>query len=196
MNSYVKLGLVLFLISAIFSGMLAFVNQVTAPKIQANKEKTATEARIQLLPEAKSFDEKSDGDFIYYVAKNDSGKAIGYVVTAKKRGYSSIVETLVGVDANMTIKSIKVLNQAETPGLGDKYQKYPTLENPQFAQQFPGKTVADMKVKKDGGVIDTFSGATISGRTITISIKEALEHLAKLEQVAAPADSTQQEVIQ
>jgi Na+-translocating ferredoxin:NAD+ oxidoreductase subunit G len=196
MNAYVKLGVILFLISAIFSGMLAFVNKVTAPKIAANKEQTAIEARMQVLPDAKSFDQKNDGDFVYFVARNDSGKAIGYVFTARKRGYSSTVETMVGVDDKFVIKSIKVLNQAETPGLGDKYQKYPTDKDPLFAKQFPGKTLADMKVVKDGGPITTFSGATITGRTITNSINEALEHLSKLEVCACPTDSTRQEAIQ
>ena len=45
-------------------------------------------------------------------------------------------------------------------------------------KQFSGKAVEDLKVDKDGGPIISITGATITSRAITLSIKDKLKHLS------------------
>ena len=91
---------------------------------------------------------------------------------ASRYGYSSEVKTMVGVNYDMTIKKIKVIEQAETPGLGANA----TTEG--FQGQFSGKGLAGLLVDKDGGKIVSLTGATITSRTVTNSIADGMKVLS------------------
>jgi len=187
MKYYLKLGIILLVTCAIATGILAYLNGLTAPLIKEVKDKEAEEARLEVTvngendPNTYSFQQKfldSDikGDSVfYYIAFNQDNDKVGYVLTATKTGYSSNVKTVVGLDKNFKIKKIKVIDQAETPGLGAK------CVSPDFAPRFDNLGYEDLKVDKDGGSIESITGATITTRTITNSIKESLEKLMKLE---------------
>jgi electron transport complex protein RnfG len=75
---------------------------------------------------------------------------------------------------------MKVLSQVETPGLGTKVEevKYGD-EDPWFTQQFLQKSAATLAVDKDGGEIQSITGATISSRALTKSVVAAYEKLLK-----------------
>ncbi|MEG2083421.1 MAG: hypothetical protein RRY38_02350, partial [Oscillospiraceae bacterium] len=49
--------IILTVICIIVSGLLAFTNSATAPKIEAAIKKAAEETRLELLPEASEFTE-------------------------------------------------------------------------------------------------------------------------------------------
>ena len=78
---------------------------------------------------------------------------------------------MVGVNTDLIIEKIKIISQAETPGLGANCEK------PEFQEQFSGKQKTEMKVDKDGGTIVSLTGATITTRTIANSIKAAMDKL-------------------
>jgi electron transport complex protein RnfG len=74
---------------------------------------------------------------------------------------------LVGVDPELRVKGMKILNQRETPGLGTNVLK------PKFIAQFIGKGVKDaFEPKKD---IDAITGATISTRGVCEGVKAVLK---------------------
>ncbi len=169
-----KLGIILFLISAIATGVLAWVNAVTITKIDALKAQAAIDTRQELMPDAKSFEERKsveDTTFVYYIAKDDKGEVLGYSFVAAKRGYSSIVKTMVALDKSFNVINIKVFEQNETPGLGTLCQ------DKAFPDRFKGKGGSDLKVDKDGGAIKSLTGATITTRAITNSISESIQML-------------------
>lgn len=181
MKYYIKLGIILFITCAIATGILAYLNGLTAPMIKQVKDKEAKEAQLEVTKtgaedtneytfEAKflELDIKGDSTF-YYIAFNQEQEKVGYVLTATKYGYSSNVKTVVGLDSEFKIKKIKVIDQAETPGLGAK------CVNEDFAPRFVNKRVDELKVDKDGGSIKSITGATITTRTISSSIKATLE---------------------
>lgn len=193
MNYFVKLGLVLLLITAIASGILAFVNSQTFGKIQDNKAKAEELARQEVLPDAKSFvensvtlpAEKQEADplkkqveagprqFVYYTGMNSDNEPVGYTFVAARQGYSSIVKTMVGVTRELKIGKIKVIEQAETPGLGAN------ATTDAFQGRFNGLSEPDLKVIKDGGKIQSLTGATITSRAVTNSIAEGLKILTE-----------------
>ncbi len=181
MKYYLKLGFILLAVCAVATGILAYLNTVTAPMIAEVKRIDAENARKEVMPDATSFEKQflvdgSENDTdIYFIAKNDAGEMVGYVITVSKYGYSSDVKTVVGLKQDLSINKIKVIEQAETPGLGAK------ASLPEFADKFNGKKLPQLLVDKDGGEIVSITGATITTRTITVSINEGIVKLqAKL----------------
>ncbi len=192
MKYFLKLGFVLFIITAIASGVLAYVDSITSPIIEENQKKVQEEARKEVLPAAIKFvpdsvavekvEEKdplkkvsSDTNnlFRYYKCFDDNDNLVGYTFEASLYGYSSEVKTMVGVSPDFTVEKIKTISQSETPGLGANCMK----EDVQ--QRFFNKTKSEMIVDKDGGTIKSITGATITTRTIANSIKNGLEILEK-----------------
>ena len=86
----------------------------------------------------------------------------------------SDVKTMVGVTPDLKVNRIKIIEQKETPGLGANCEK------PKFQQQFENKNKSEMTVDKDGGNIISITGATITTRTVTNSIKAGLNFLEKV----------------
>lgn len=180
MKYYLKLGFVLLIITAIASGVLAYLNTITQPIIEENQRIAQEKARKEVLPSAITFEEVFDeevldeevaGDLIYHIGKDADGNVVGYTFVASLYGYSSDVKTMVGVNTDLVIEKIKIISQAETPGLGANCEKV------EFQEQFSGRQKAEMKVDKDGGTIVSLTGATITTRTIANSIRSAMDQL-------------------
>ncbi len=109
-----------------------------------------------------------DDKTVYVFKKGDD--RIGYAVEwVSSKGYSGDIKVLVGVDIHGDISGIEVLSHAETIGLGDK------IIDADWRSTFVGRNDADkIYVKKDGGEIDEFSGATISPRAVAEAVRYAL----------------------
>lgn len=170
MKYYLKLGFILFIITAIASGVLAYLNTLTQPIIEENQRVAQEKARKEVLPSAITFEEVT-GKLAYHIGKDAEEQIVGYTFVASLYGYSGDVKTMVGVNTDLVIEKIKIISQAETPGLGANCEK------PEFQEQFSGKQKTEMKVDKDGGTIVSLTGATITTRTIANSIKAAMDKL-------------------
>jgi Na+-translocating ferredoxin:NAD+ oxidoreductase subunit G len=170
MKYYLKLGFILLIFCVVASGILAYLNTLTAPVIAARKAREAVETREALIPNAV-FTERNTADGLsYFVAspEADSTVVLGYTFVAVQSAYSSNVQTMVGVDKDFKVLAIQVIDQAETPGLGAN------CTQPSFMDQFKGLTLPDLKVDKDGGKVKSLSGATITSRAIANSIAESI----------------------
>jgi len=103
---------------------------------------------------------------VYDVTYHD-GSMAGYVTKASGQGYADKIELLLGLDAKAnTITGLFILDQKETPGLGNK------IIEKQWRDQFLDKPVSRglvaVKGKKENiHEIDAVSGATISSRSVT-----------------------------
>ncbi|MCQ8180363.1 electron transport complex subunit RsxG [Methylomonas sp. SURF-1] len=91
-------------------------------------------------------------------------------------GYAGPITLVMGVDRNGEILGVRVISHVETPGLGDKIE----VTKSKWVLGFNGKsldnlTVEQWAVKKDGGVFDQFSGATITPRKVVQAIKRGLD---------------------
>ncbi len=184
MKYYLKLGVILMAICVIATGVLAYVNSVTEPKIEANKELKAVESREKLIPNCDFEEVSLRDDFSYFIATDKETKEPkGYTFTAQKKGYGSKgIKTMAGLDLEFRVVGIEIIEHDETPGLGAN------CENDSFTAQFAGKTPEQLVVDKDGGPIKSLSGATITSRAIVASLAEEIEaikaDLAKKEEVA------------
>ncbi|MHB9021654.1 MAG: RnfABCDGE type electron transport complex subunit G [Halothiobacillus sp.] len=90
-------------------------------------------------------------------------------------GYSGDIKLIIGVDRAGKVTGVRVTRQNETPGLGDKIEP----EKSPWIFDFNDKSLNNptkqgWAVKKDGGVFDQFSGATITPRAVVGAIHQAL----------------------
>ncbi len=90
-------------------------------------------------------------------------------------GYSGPIKLLVAVRYDGTLGGVRVISHKETPGLGDKIEE----SRSDWILGFKGKSLNNppeerWKVKRDGGIFDQFTGATITPRSIVKAVKNAL----------------------
>lgn len=107
-----------------------------------------------------------------FVGRDGTGKRIGVAVTAEEPGFQQELLLMIGFDpATGGVTGIKVLDQKETPGLGDK------IEADSFQGQFPGRIAPLRGVKGapgTGSEVQTITGATISSRAVIRIVNHAV----------------------
>ncbi len=167
MKKIVKLVASLTIISAVCAAVLATVNAVTREQIASIKERaTQNAARLVMPKSAKDVEPAGEGMF---VGKGASGKAVAYAVVGKSAaGYGGDIVLMVGFTPDFQIVTYQKLEASETPGLGSN------LASPGFMKQFKGMDAkADVKVKKDGGVVEAITSATITSRAVCGAVNAA-----------------------
>ena len=144
--------------------LLMLVNNITSEKIRLQEEEKILLMLRNIFPDMSNYELKDD---IYIVYKDK--ETIGYAFIAVGKGYGGEINTFVGIDKDFTIKQITVISNSETPGLGAK------ITESFFTDQFKGLRSSDVKLNKDGGKIDAITGATISSRAVTDSVRQELD---------------------
>ncbi|MEW6570731.1 MAG: RnfABCDGE type electron transport complex subunit G [Nitrospirota bacterium] len=175
-----KITLTLVLIYVIGGIILAAVYAKTAPIIYRNAVLEKERALRELMPEADEIIKAGewiihDKQAEYFLVKK-GGKNIGYIIQSFGKGYSSYINTLIAVDTDFTIRSINIINHAETPGLGDE------IEAESFRNRFTGKDANHLKVVKTETQehIEAISGATISTKAVAEdAVKNGIDFLIK-----------------
>ena len=96
-----------------------------------------------------------------------------YYQISTHKGYNGEIALLIGIAPDHeTLLGVRVLAHKETPGLGDKIE----ARIDPWILQFAGKSLANTRlaVKKDGGDIDSFTGATITPRAVANQVNTVL----------------------
>jgi electron transport complex protein RnfG len=85
---------------------------------------------------------------------------------------------MVGIDFEGKVLGIDIIKHTETAGLGAVADaETPAGQN--FRGQFVG-TSGSVAVTKDGGTLDSITGATITSRAICVGVNAALNCVANL----------------
>ena len=168
----IRVGLILFAITAISALLLAVANNVTAPIIAENNRIKTEKSMEAVLPGADAFEKveiEAPNVVEAYIAK--SGDAVtGACVVTEANGYGGAVKVITGVDTDGKVTGVDILEHGETPGLGANATK------PEFKSQFEGKTM-NIGVSRGsalGNEINAMSGATITSKAVTESVNAAL----------------------
>ena len=112
---------------------------------------------------------------IAYLGFDAAGKRLGAAVTAQEPGFQQEVLLMIGFEPTSgTLIGFKVLDEKETPGLGDKIER-----DTSFVSQFASR-IAPLKGVKtrnatDPSQVQTITGATISSRAVIRIINHAVE---------------------
>ncbi|MFH0826365.1 MAG: FMN-binding protein [Candidatus Omnitrophota bacterium] len=169
MKDMIRYGLTLGVICVVASASLAVVHSLAQPRIAASALSEEEASLKDVLPEADHFEPvKANNDILYYKAFDLNDRKMGIAFKAKGKGYSSTVETMVGMSAQGEILAIKVLSQNETPGLGAN------VAEPDFAARFSQKSIEDLNE------VQAVTGATISSRAVIDSVAEKAEEILGL----------------
>lgn len=196
-NNYILQAWLCISLALIFGISLAAVQAALGPVISANKlnetkEKVpeillgkeaaakmdAAGETFQITPDTVAV-EKDGIKKVYSVfeTRHEDGHLVGWVTKVSGQGYADKIELLLGLDPSIeTITGLFILDQKETPGLGNK------IVEPQWRQQFAEKSTRNpLTVVKDGATerneIDAVTGATISSDSVVSIINKTVADL-------------------
>lgn len=112
---------------------------------------------------------------VYLAKKSGEINGVCFKLVAPD-GYAGAISLVMGVDKNGEVLGVRVISHTETPGLGDKIE----ISKSKWVLSFDGKSLENVgfekwAVKKDNGIFDQFSGATITPRKVVLAIRRGLE---------------------
>jgi len=169
MKEILRYGIILGVICLVASGLLAGVNSFTKARIIAQAQQEEEASLKEVVPEAAHFEAvRSGNDIIYYRAHDKNAKLVGIAFKASGKGYSSEIETMVGMAADGRIIAIKILSQNETPGLGAQ------VIEPSFTRQFANKNIQHLNE------VQAITGATISSKAVLDAVKKKAQEIQAL----------------
>ena len=177
-------ALLLTLICGVSALLLSLTNYFTESKILEQNQLFLNSSFKEILPAAASFEVLPVSDFILeensvYKAVSSDNSVVGYVFINTTAGYKEDVKVMTGLDMSANITGVRVLEQNETPGLG---------------QQVLNKSFIDQYKKGDGNLthfsvvkalptqnqISAITGATISSKAVTDCVNSALDIYSRL----------------
>jgi electron transport complex protein RnfG len=117
----------------------------------------------------------TDEPSLVYRARYQGDPVAAIFNSIAPNGYSGKIHLLVGVYFDGSIAGVRALKHSETPGLGDAIE----IRKSDWVLDFDGKSLgnpprAQWLVKRDKGVYDQFTGATITPRAIVQAVKNTL----------------------
>ena len=194
MADNIKTAATLFLITLISGLLLGAVYGMTKDPIDKANNAALYAAYEALVPGSTDYqkaddaavqkinaDITADGSYgkvtvnSVVTAADKSGNTLGYIVDVTgHEGYNGDIELTVGYteqDGKLASTGISYLSLAETPGLGMRAQE------PEFQDQFVGKSTDKLTVTKSGNAgeteINAMSGATITSNAVTNAVSAA-----------------------
>jgi electron transport complex protein RnfG len=112
-----------------------------------------------------------------YLARSGAEVVAAIIPVRAPDGYTGDIDLIVGVNADGSIAGVRALSHRETPGLGDKVD----YRKSDWVLGFNGRSLHNPElsgwaVKKDKGVFDQFTGATITPRAVVAATLRALQY--------------------
>ena len=160
-------------VCAAFTAAVVGTNSITEDKITQLNIETANAAKMEVLPEADTFEtatvDTANGTIEYYTAANGAG----YVFSTSYKSYGGALVVMTGINTEGTITGVKVTECADTPGLGLKCQNADFQA--QYVEKVPEGGVFQVTKTGEAGKIDAISGATITTNAVTNSVNYAIE---------------------
>ena len=165
-----RLALTLLLVAAFVAAALAGVNTITKDRIAAIQEEKTQQAIAAVLPGGgtllPSFPDETG------LVKAVYASSTGYAVQVAPAGFDGAINMMVGIGTDGKVLNIAIIKHTETAGLG----AVAAAENSKgeaFRSQFAGLT-GTLAVDKDGGTVDSLTGATVTSRAVTRGVNAAL----------------------
>ncbi|MCS6770796.1 MAG: FMN-binding protein [Kiritimatiellae bacterium] len=179
MMRYVREAWLVIALCLLFGAALAGVQAALQPKVEANKLADTLGQIPALVPGAVSGVAETIGGLRTFRALDAERREVGRVLVASGQGFADRIELLVGVDAaGERITGLYIVDQKETPGLGDFITKE------KWRAQFAGKPArVPLRVTKSGATrpeqVDGVTGATISSEAVVSIVNTALAQWRK-----------------
>lgn len=172
MKYILRLTLTLLLITAVVAGLLAFVNELTAGRIEELTRQKAEQAMREVLP-AQDYT-PLDAALPQGVTEAYRAGDAGYVVRVAPNGFGGAIDLMVGVRADGTVNGVAVIAHSETASLGANCTRE------EFRAQYAGGA-GPFAVGQDGGTIEALTGATVTSRAVTDGVNAALDFVREVQ---------------
>jgi H+/Na+-translocating ferredoxin:NAD+ oxidoreductase subunit G len=182
-------GLILAVLAAICTALVAWTHQATSARIEQNR-KDFLEASLAPALGGLYYDSElsksaieippphglpGSGPITVYRVYSDAEPVAALFVVTARDGFSGPIRLLIGIEVDGAISAVRVLEHKETPGLGDLIES----SKSDWVEQFPGRSLDDpdrelWAIRRDGGQFDQLTGASITPRSVIKAIKETL----------------------
>jgi electron transport complex protein RnfG len=181
-------GLVLGAFAVVGVALVAVTHAATAERIATNDRMTMFKKLEAIIPtgsigndpiadriEVRNQDLLGAPNTNVYRVRKD-GEPVAVVLNpVVPDGYAGPIKLLVAVMKDGSLGGVRVIAHHETPGLGDRIEE----QRSGWILAFTGKSLSNpsesqWKVKRDGGVYDQFTGATITPRSIVKAVANTL----------------------
>ncbi len=171
MREFIKMVLVLTVLTALSGGLLAGLKAKTEDRIELQvlnfvkkpvlKELFA-DAENDMVADRFTIIREEEELTVFPVKRSGSYQEVAF--SASGKGYGGDVGIMVGVNISSDkISGVRVTTHSETPGIGARAKSNPELLMPEFVGLPMDKTFT---VKTAGGEIDAISGATITSKAV------------------------------
>lgn len=170
-KTIIKPALVLVIICAVVSGLLAFTYNAAGVAQLATaglKDDQLAEAGPVALPGSTSLSVTAvslESEEVLAVYTDEGGAGYAFYVSVK--GYKDGLKMLVGITPEGAVAGISVVEHQETDGIGTKAM------TGEYLGKFVGKT-GSVAVEASGGDVDAISGATYTSKGIGNGVNAAL----------------------
>lgn len=187
MNLSTRMVVVLTSIGLLSASFLAAVGLLTKERIALNKQREIDEAIILVVPGTHSSQKLyEDKDLSVYGGKDEEGALIGFAVHASGVGFQDKITFMLGTNISLTrIRSLTILDQKETPGLGAKI-----TDRESFLMYWENKDSSSTISLRKPAVsspdelspteINSITGATISSEAVLNAVNSSLEQVRRL----------------
>ena len=193
-SGYVYTIVFMFIVSAVFTFILAGANEFLLPRIQENERLAERKSLLQVfdLDQGGTSDEvfarfdtnikaTTSGGIDLYTQVDATGSVLGYAVPFTGAGLWGTIRGYLGVSADLqTVLGLVFTSQNETPGLGGR------IEEPAYRDQYRklaivlGQPLAYGEA--GGGKLDAITGATLTSNAVLKILNTLLtETVGKLE---------------
>lgn len=208
--SSLRLLLTLAVAGALAGSILVFVFLWSQPKILAYKAMVLREAVQEVLKGPAHFQSVFvlDGGLTtevpegvdtlsldkVYLGYDQQGNPVGFALEAQGFGFQDVISLIFGYDPQtQEVLGMKVLDNKETPGLGDKIVK-----DSAFVSGFEGVRAPLVGVKADRNTgqpdqVDMITGATISSKAVIRIINDRIAELKDLLAAYQPPSGVKEE---
>lgn len=189
----VRTAAILFVFVIVFTSLLSAAYLWTKPAIEASAAEEKMKLIDEVLPRSE-YDNSlltdtlalpptpelglADPSTLYRARRQ--GQPVALVVEAiAPDGYAGKIRLILALRADGTMAGVRITQHKETPGLGDyiEIKKDKNKARP-WITQFAGLSLAavpdrEWKVRKDGGRIDYYAGATVTPRAVSRAVLKA-----------------------
>lgn len=184
-------AMILGLFSVVGTGLVALTYEGTAERIAENERQALLRSLHQIIsPDSHDNDIYADVIAVHdkallgshngvniYRARQGGQPVAAVINSIAPDGYNGTIKLLVGIRYDGTLAGVRIVNHSETPGLGDGIE----AERSDWILGFNGRSLLNpesegWKVKKDGGLFDQFTGATITPRAVVKAVHNTLRY--------------------
>ncbi len=191
-QSITRNSLLLAIFAVCTTVLIAGTYLLTKDKIALAKRKAEEKALLQIVPRDRHDNSMLDETLLVgpqtkglglseerrvYIARQGGNTVAAIIPATAPDGYTGEIDLVVGVNSDGSIAGVRALSHKETPGLGDKVD----LKKSDWILGFNGHsldnpTLPGWAVKKDKGVFDQFTGATITPRAVVAATLRVLQY--------------------